>query len=133
LAAAVGRLFMIIVDPDEQRVTNMMDAGAGRTTTTSDLIYALEPGDLGKINTRILAKFKAVSALWQHHAFGLTFKKRVVAMKEILQPDAEIGPDGLALHPKTAAGPGISADAVKEAVEIAVGNALKSEVMPFIQ
>lgn len=133
LAAAVGRLFMIIVDPDEQRATNMMDAGAGRSTTTSDMIYALEPGDLGKINTRILAKFKAVAALWQHHAFGLTFKKRVASIKEILHPDAEIGPDGLALHTNTTTGPGLSADAVKQAVEIAVGNAFETKVMPFIQ
>jgi hypothetical protein len=133
LATAVGRLYMIMIDPQEQKVTNMMDAGAGRTTTTSDLIYALEPGDLGRLNTRTIAKFKACAALWQHNAFGLLFNKRVPSMKEILQPNAGIGPDGLAIQQKPAAAPGVSPEELREAVEVAVGNAFKAQVMPFIQ
>jgi hypothetical protein len=135
LATAVGRLYMILIDPDEHKMINMMDAGAGRTTTTSELIYALEPGDLGRLNTRTVAKFKATAALWQHNAFGLSFNKRVPSMKEILQPNADIGPDGLALHQKAAAAaaPGLSSQELKEVVEVAVGNALKAQVMPFLQ
>jgi hypothetical protein len=135
LATAVGRLYMIMIEPSEQKMTTMMDAGAGRTTTTSELIYALEPGDLGRLNTRTMAKFKATAALWQHNAFGLSFNKRVPSMKEILQPNADIGSDGLALHQKEPAttAPGLSSQELKEAVEVAVGNALKAQVMPFLQ
>ena len=96
LAAALGRLYLVIMEDNEDD-TNMMDAAAGRTTTTSERIYALEPGDLGRLNIHVMAKFRAISTIWQNKAFGLTFRGgRVPGVDEVLQPITKITPAGLA-------------------------------------
>lgn len=94
LAAALGRLFLIIIEGNED--TNMMDAAAGRTTTTSERIYALQPGDLGRLNIHTMSKFRAMSNIWQNKAFHLVFNNgHLPTVDEVLQPGANIRPDGL--------------------------------------
>lgn len=64
--------------------------------TTSERIYALEPGDFGKLNIRTIAKFRAVGVVWQSHAFGLQFDGgKVPTVEDILQSQSSLRPDGL--------------------------------------
>jgi hypothetical protein len=98
LAAALGHLFLIVIEGNED--TNMMDAAAGRTTTTSERIYALQPGDLGRLNIHTMSKFQAISNIWQNKAFHLVFNGgQVPTVDEVLHPGTNIHPDGLARQP----------------------------------
>lgn len=99
-AAAMGRRYTIgIMDPEEN-ITTGMDAMAGRETDTSERIYALQPGQVGKINDRTLALFLACARLWWVKMFNLKVEGRVAELADILDPASQV--DDLGRLPETA-------------------------------
>jgi len=97
LAAALGRHLVVgIINADEELTTGM-DAMAGRQTTTSEAIYGLQPGEVGRINERILALFRAMARLWHARVLGLELEGRVTTLDQILHPETTM--DNLAEKP----------------------------------
>lgn len=96
--AALGRvLLMFEMDHNEESDsshTNMMDAQAGRTQSTSDLIYGLLNNQLGHLNPRIWAKFAALTRLWHSQVFKLPVAGRVADLDEILSPNVQLESNG---------------------------------------
>ena len=90
LSAAIGRHLVVgIIEAEEEKTTGM-DAMAGRQTTTSEAIYGLQPGEVGRINERILALFRAMAGLWHAKVLGLELEGRVATLDQILHPSTMI-------------------------------------------
>jgi hypothetical protein len=88
LAAALGRHLMVgIIDPEEDLTTGM-DAMAGRQTVTSEAIYGLQPGEVGRVNDRVMTLFRAMARLWHARVLGLKLEGRVATLNEILHRDS---------------------------------------------
>jgi hypothetical protein len=93
LAAALGRHLMVgIMDPEEELTTGM-DAMAGRQTSTSEAIYGLQPGEVGRVNDRVIALFRGMARLWHARVLGLKLDGKVATLNEILNPETTL--DGL--------------------------------------
>jgi len=75
-----------IINADEELTTGM-DAMAGRQTTTSEAIYGLQPGEVGRVNERILALFRAMAHLWHARVLRLELEGRVATLDQILHPN----------------------------------------------
>ena len=89
LAAAIGRHLVVgIMDDGDEEMTTGMDAMAGRQTTTSEAIYGLQPGEVGRINERILALFRAMARLWHARVLRLDLEGRVASLDQILHPNS---------------------------------------------
>ena len=88
LAAAIGRHLVVGIMEAEEEVTTGMDAMAGRQTTTSEAIYGLQPGEVGRINERILGLFRAMAHLWHARVLRLDLDGRVATLDQILHPNA---------------------------------------------
>jgi hypothetical protein len=87
LAAALGCHLMVgIMDPEEELTTGM-DAVAGRQTVTSEATYGLQPGEVGRVNDRVITLFHAMARLWHAKVLGLKLKGRIATLKEILHQD----------------------------------------------
>ena len=87
LSAAIGRHLVVgIIEAEEEKTTGM-DAMAGRQTTTSEAIYGLQPGEVGKINERILALFRAMARLWHAKVLRLELDGKVATLDQILHPN----------------------------------------------
>lgn len=103
LAAAIGRALMVgIIDPFDDMTTGM-DGQGGRESYTSEMIYAIEPGQVGRINDRTMALFLAVSRLWWTKVLHLKVKGKVAPLKQILDPHSQIDPTGAAAVDVTSA------------------------------
>ena len=87
LAAAIGRHLVVGIIDAEEEMTTGMDAMAGRETTTSEAIYGLQPGEVGKINERILSLFRSTARLWHAKVLRLELEGRVVTLDQILHPN----------------------------------------------
>jgi len=86
LAAALGRYLSVGIIEDNEEVIDVMDAMAGRQTTTSDSIYGLQPNEVGRVNERILAMFRATARLWHKKVLHLSVGDNVASLKQILHP-----------------------------------------------
>ncbi len=88
LAAAIGRHLVVGIMEADEELTTGMDAMAGRQTTTSEAIYGLQPGEVGRINDRILSLFRAMARLWHAKVLGLELEGRVATLDQILHPNS---------------------------------------------
>jgi hypothetical protein len=129
---ATGRKFLIgILDPLEDLTTGM-DAQAGRETLTSESIYALQAGDLGKLNERILACFYACNRLWWVKMYCLPVEGRVANLKEIV---AENGGDerGHGKDRSVPSLPGFDMDKLAEVLRTQLKLSVVEDILPQIQ
>ncbi|KAF8318854.1 uncharacterized protein EI90DRAFT_3132943 [Cantharellus anzutake] len=90
LASAVGRYFHLgIIDLHDDMMTGM-DAMAGHQMATSELIYGLQPEEVGGLSPCVIALFRAMAHLWHAKVLGLNLEGRVATMDQILSRDSSI-------------------------------------------
>ena len=83
-AAAIGDWFSIgNIDPYED-VNLAVHAQAGRTTATSDRIYAQEVGKVGELTPRVTHTFFGLSVLWHARILKLKVNSPVVPLPDLL-------------------------------------------------
>src|SRR5258708_4244250 len=102
LIAGLGKYWTVLnMDPEEEW-TSLMDAGAGRSSSTGDRIYGIMAGDLLHFNTKMVQLFKALSNIHHHWFLRLKVKGPIYTIDQIEKAKIYYQtPQTLALHAST--------------------------------